>query len=299
MQAHPPTKRAGTKGYFITSGTWFRRLRTLASGKERFDTFTHRQVELLSSLLDDKCEAVWKATPYYKALNESASDEQVVQLAKAGLLHILSAVWETNLKAWPKDKMAKLSQRERTALGSVDPNLRYTETSLRSLGEVLWNLSPPLKSGGIFYDLGSGAGKLAIAAALLHDFDRIVGIEVLGSLATEAERALDTYDDYFKDDYNVKTRHEHEVFFKRGCFENADWKHGDVVFCNTANMDAKLVKALSQRAESLRPGALVITTSTSLPSKQFHKIYARQHVAGEGLVTFVVHQKRSGVQSAS
>jgi hypothetical protein len=47
------------------------------------------------------------------------------------------------------------------------------------LQETLWSLNPKLSSGGVFYDLGSGAGKLALAASLLHDFDKIVGIEVL------------------------------------------------------------------------------------------------------------------------
>jgi hypothetical protein len=36
--------------------------------------------------------------------------------------------------------------------------------------------------GGIFYDLGSGAGKGVIAASLLHPFDRCTGIEFLESL---------------------------------------------------------------------------------------------------------------------
>ena len=35
--------------------------------------------------------------------------------------------------------------------------------------------------GGIFYDLGSGSGKVSVAAALLHPFDSCYGIECLGS----------------------------------------------------------------------------------------------------------------------
>lgn len=36
--------------------------------------------------------------------------------------------------------------------------------------------------GGVFYDLGSGAGKGVIAASLLHPFERCCGIELLDSL---------------------------------------------------------------------------------------------------------------------
>ena len=38
------------------------------------------------------------------------------------------------------------------------------------------------ESGGIFYDIGSGTGKPALAAALLHDFDQVNGIEILDGL---------------------------------------------------------------------------------------------------------------------
>lgn len=36
--------------------------------------------------------------------------------------------------------------------------------------------------GGIFYDLGAGAGKGVIAASLLHSFEKCKGIELLQSL---------------------------------------------------------------------------------------------------------------------
>ena len=38
------------------------------------------------------------------------------------------------------------------------------------------------EKGGKFYDLGSGTGKPVFAAALLHDFEKVTGIEVKGLL---------------------------------------------------------------------------------------------------------------------
>jgi len=38
------------------------------------------------------------------------------------------------------------------------------------------------EAGGVFYDLGSGAGKGVLAASLLHPFDKCCGIELLESL---------------------------------------------------------------------------------------------------------------------
>jgi len=44
------------------------------------------------------------------------------------------------------------------------------------------------KPGGVYYDIGSGTGKPTFAAALLHDFDKCYGIEILaGNVTTHAD----------------------------------------------------------------------------------------------------------------
>lgn len=40
-----------------------------------------------------------------------------------------------------------------------------------------------LTGGGTFMDVGTGTGRPVFAAALLHDFDRVVGIELLEGLS--------------------------------------------------------------------------------------------------------------------
>lgn len=47
----------------------------------------------------------------------------------------------------------------------------------------------------MFYDLGSGVGKAVIAAAILHNFDKCVGIEYLGSLHSLALSLKADYED--------------------------------------------------------------------------------------------------------
>lgn len=38
------------------------------------------------------------------------------------------------------------------------------------------------KPGGVFVDVGCGSGRPVFAAALYHDFDRCIGIEILEGL---------------------------------------------------------------------------------------------------------------------
>ncbi|POM61821.1 hypothetical protein PHPALM_29105 [Phytophthora palmivora] len=50
-----------------------------------------------------------------------------------------------------------------------------------------------INKGGNFYDIGSGCGKVAMAAALLHDFHKCCGIEVLDGLHAVALKVLDRW----------------------------------------------------------------------------------------------------------
>ncbi len=48
-------------------------------------------------------------------------------------------------------------------------------------------------SGGVFVDLGSGQGKGVLAAALVHDFDEVVGVEHLEGLYLKSLELKDLY----------------------------------------------------------------------------------------------------------
>ena len=47
--------------------------------------------------------------------------------------------------------------------------------------------------GGTFYDLGSGSGKMVVAAAMLHNFDLCCGIECLEGLYSISFDMMATY----------------------------------------------------------------------------------------------------------
>lgn len=47
--------------------------------------------------------------------------------------------------------------------------------------------------GGVFWDLGAGPGRPALAAALLHDFDAVRGIELQEAVHARAHRALEAF----------------------------------------------------------------------------------------------------------
>lgn len=68
-------------------------------------------------------------------------------------------------------------------------SLIYGEVGFHSFGLCLWGDLMKLKPGGVFYDLGSGTGRAVIAATYLHDFEKLVGIEILTGL-TDASKEI-------------------------------------------------------------------------------------------------------------
>jgi len=61
------------------------------------------------------------------------------------------------------------------------------------LNKVKENYGPLYFKKGTFLDLGSGAGKVCVAAGLLHPFEKVVGIETMENLHGTATAANDKY----------------------------------------------------------------------------------------------------------
>ncbi len=108
------------------------------------------------------------------------------------LIQARQGLWNEILADYSTDKGKDLSQHERKEKAWTSSTLVYGEVAFPSFAQYLWLLyspeltggkyAPPPRNGGVFVDLGSGTGRALIAAALLHDFDKIVGVELLSGL---------------------------------------------------------------------------------------------------------------------
>lgn len=84
------------------------------------------------------------------------------------------------------EKAKAISKEARATMEGAGANLTYAELDIASVHSILNLLKReygPLYVGdGTFIDLGSGVGKAAVAAALLHPFKKVVGIECIDPL---------------------------------------------------------------------------------------------------------------------
>ena len=91
----------------------------------------------------------------------------------------LNKIFDALVAEMPVSAGKKASTSERNFLKDSRSTLVYGEISFQSYAlalEKVKNKYGGLQSpGGIFFDLGHGTGKPALAAALLHDFDSVNG----------------------------------------------------------------------------------------------------------------------------
>lgn len=110
------------------------------------------------------------------------------------------------------------------------------------------------------------------AAALTHDFEVCMGIEILSSLHEIAVNVLGVWrKDILKHLLGSKVVHTRFSFL----YDDATlvtWSHADLVFMNSTCFDEILMAKLAIEAEKLRPGVVVLTATKPLPSSKFEQL---------------------------
>lgn len=107
-------------------------------------------------------------------------------------------------------------------------------------------------TGGVFYDLGSGTGKVVLTAAILHNFTKCNGVELLSGLHEVAVGYKNAWD---KNTSTMESDRASDVpsieYICGSIFDTdiANWPHeADVVFSNTHCFDRGIMDGLSALA---------------------------------------------------
>eukprot|EP00927_Polykrikos_kofoidii_P058167 TRINITY_DN52539_c0_g1_i1.p1 TRINITY_DN52539_c0_g1~~TRINITY_DN52539_c0_g1_i1.p1 ORF type:complete len:269 (-),score=30.03 TRINITY_DN52539_c0_g1_i1:12-752(-) len=130
---------------------------------------------------------------------------------------------------------------------------------LRDQREETALVSPSEECG--FVDLGSGAGRAVLAAALLGDFSWCRGIEALDSLHREAEEALACC----LEDANMSALMSQVRLQCADLTQVPWWEGASVVFCNCITWPDQLIAALGDGAVHLRFGSRLLLVGRQLP----------------------------------
>lgn len=153
-------------------------------------------------------------------------------------------------------------QRRRDSL--EDRSLIYGEVTLESFHHVLSKAAPP--AGGVFCDLGSGSGKALFLAAMLFDFSRLVGIELLTDLVEISRQVLGRYQEQVRPALPGE-RQQQEIEIIAGDLLQLDISGVDLVFTHSTCFEPPLLAGVGRKVGELKKGARVIGVGRQIPSE--------------------------------
>ena len=144
----------------------------------------------------------------------------------------------------------------------------YGELEYDAATALLRRCAPPRTASGTgngeveFVDLGSGMGKMCVAAALTGVFDRSRGVELLPELHVAARRALDAFE-------AVKAEtagKDCEITLVEGNLLAFDVSRADVVYIHATCFTPELLDATGRKlAAECRNGTRVMIMSKQFP----------------------------------
>lgn len=194
-----------------------------------------------------------------------------------------------------------VSRQERESFEYHSTTLVYGEINFLPFARhfrKIYKYGFPEDGGGVFVDIGCGTGKPVFAAALLHDFDCCIGIEILENLTGVCAKVLNNWKRVVRHKCS-RSKFNIDIRFIHGDATCIDWwTDADVVFANSTCFDDELMLKLADRANQLKPGAFFITTTKRLPSEQFRLLETAKMSETWGQATVFI-QKREDIEGGA
>ena len=199
--------------------------------------------------------------------------EQKVEMEKqkreSALLKATKPIYNSLYGSVTPEIINEISRKQRKTMKKGDHvSLAYSEVPYDSVFKVigqLHRLGLDEESEGTFVDLGSGVGNVIYGALLAHDFNVVVGIEILSDLHDIACEVRELWDSEVRKPLPLR-KQETVVKLVRGDCCHIDWSYGDVVFANSTCFDNATMGNLARLACDMKPLAFLVCISTKLPS---------------------------------
>ncbi|MBD3273624.1 hypothetical protein GF385_04730 [Candidatus Dependentiae bacterium] len=127
----------------------------------------------------------------------------------------------------------------------------YGEITYDSLKILLDDLKP--KTSDVFYDLGSGVGKVTVQATLDYKFKKAFGIELSRNRHLKAEKIR------AKLKKAKKIKSHHNLFFKHEDISKTNLKSATIIFMCSTCFPKNLMEKLAKNFAKLRKKTKILT----------------------------------------
>ncbi|EGZ09311.1 hypothetical protein PHYSODRAFT_525142 [Phytophthora sojae] len=209
---------------------------------------------------------------------------------------------------FPEPEVKKVSRLEREKKELANRSLVYGEIPFETVDAIFQLMRTQfgvlLDKGGNFYDIGSGCGKVVragnvltvewqvMAAALLHDFSKCCGIEVLDGLHAVALKVLDRWRYQMLDSLPATKADLDLGFAKADAVKRPDiWRDATLVFCNSTCFSDSLIQAISTEADQLAVGSYFVTVTKPLQSTRWQAVHEEKFHMSWGRATVIIQKK--------
>lgn len=136
----------------------------------------------------------------------------------------------------------------------------------------------------VFFDLGSGAGKAVLSAALGFELKQAIGIELIPELVNLSNKLLGEV-------AGQSQMNCSPVMFLRDDILSADFSAASIVFINATAFQGQVWDNLLSKILQLAAGTRVVITSKRLPTSHFQIIYQGMEVMSWGMNSAFVYNK--------
>ncbi len=163
-------------------------------------------------------------------------------------------------------------------------DLVYGEINIPTILALLRLISP--KNNQVFYDLGSGSGKVMIATKLCYPNLTVKGIEVVTELQ---EMAKSRWHSLLKK-HPKKLSHS-QIDFICANLLDSNFEEADIVFINATSFTAQTWQLLILKLDKLKIGSKILVTSKKLPQTSYQPLYIGSELMSWGFTTTSLYEK--------
>ena len=211
--------------------------------------------------------------------------------------------YELIVKNHPLSIGRQLSSNERSRCSLMDSTLIYGETDFAPLAIAFQKIQKEYggleEPGGIFVDVGAGVGKALIIAAVCHEWDECVGLEILPDLAAAGKMLCTRYREVIRKSDSASATKLSDTSMCRIDLAHidatrVDWSTATCVFINATCFTSSLMERLSSIADRMAAGTWAITITRKLISAEWAILDEQTFSStteGGGMSTFYIHRK--------
>ncbi len=173
-----------------------------------------------------------------------------------------------------------VSSTARANSGMDTEKLLYGELPFATWKAIVEYANP--KEDGVFFDLGSGTGRVVMQSHLLFNFRKSVGVELLAGLYEKACEVKEIYEQELKPNILPHVENREVEFVQNDIFQT-DLREADLIFMNHPFKDGDDFLRLEEKFLSeLKPGTKIATTIRSLKNPAFKNLGSQSYTFSWG-----------------